>query len=62
VPKQRPFDVTVRAEKLSFVKDGPGTRKRIFVALANLSDNSLTIKEASNADLKVECKFKVTPP
>ena len=32
-----PFTVTVRAERLPFVKDGHGASKRIFVCLVNIS-------------------------
>ena len=40
------FDVTVRAEKHAFVKEAHGTRKRIYVGLSNLSDNTMTLQVA----------------
>ena len=56
------FNVKVRAEKLPFVKDSPGHgRKRLYIALVNLLDNSMQIKEVPARDQLVEAEFKVTP-
>lgn len=40
------FDIKVRCEKFAFFKDPPRPR-RVFVALVNLSDNSMQIQEGS---------------
>jgi len=52
--------VTVRCEKLPFMKEDPHSSKlRTFVVLVDLSDNSMHIKEISKEDVVVETKFQI---
>lgn len=38
------FSVTVKADRLPYLaNDGPGTRKRVFIALVNGADSSLQL-------------------
>lgn len=55
------FTVSVKCEKLPFVKDGPGASRRSFyVALCNLGDNSMTLRAISGVEPSVEQKFTYT--
>ena len=52
--------VTVRCEKLPFLKEDPhSSKRRTFVVLVDQSDNSMHIKEISKEDAVVETKFQV---
>ena len=61
VPFGDTITIGVRAEKLDFVKEGHGARKRIFIALVNLSDQSVMLQEAKNDEKMIDVKFKVMP-
>jgi len=42
------FTVGVKAEKLPFVKDGPGVaRRKFYIALVNMADNSMSLEAIS---------------
>ncbi len=51
------FSVTVKADRLPYVLEGPGARKRVFIALVNGADSSLQLMEAQNDDPSVSRTF-----
>ncbi len=53
------FSVTVKADRLPYVNEGHGTRKRVFIALVNGADSSVQLQEALNADPSVSKSFQV---
>lgn len=53
------FDVKVSCSKYPFVKETG--RKRIFVCLVNLADNSMHIQPANPDDAQVDKTFKIMP-
>ena len=44
------FSVTVKAEKLPFIKASPHTRKRLFVCLVNTDSGAMQVQEVKNSD------------
>ena len=42
------FTVTVRAEKLPFIREQGFSTRRPFIALVNLTDNSMQLQEMDN--------------
>ena len=61
VPFGDQFTVTVKAEKLPFIKEGHGGRKRLFVCLANADSGQLQVKEVKASEQLVTQKFTVLP-
>ena len=62
VKKGDAFDVKVSCEKHAFYKDPPGASKRkVFIALCNMTDKSMTLETIDGGASKVEKKFKVSP-
>ena len=53
--------MTVRAEKLPFIKDAGFSTRRPFIALVNLADNSMQLQEFDLKSQLVEKKFKIKP-
>ena len=61
VPAGKDFTVTVRAEKLPFIREQGFSTRRPFVALINLTDNSMQLQEMDNKAQTIEKKFKIKP-
>ena len=56
------FSVSVRCEKLPFIKEAAGaSRRRFYIALVNMADNSMHLEEISGQEATVEKKFKIMP-
>ena len=55
------FQVTVRAEKLPFIREQGFSTRRPFIALVNLTDNSMQLQEMDLKSQLVEKKFKIKP-
>ena len=61
VPAGKDFTVKVRAEKLPFIREQGFSTRRPFIALVNLTDNSMQLQEMDNKSQLIEKKFKVKP-